>query len=235
MDPITYSVTIKNGSGDTSGPRSYFVYFAAPTITGNSGRAAQPVVFKKFGPLSNGGRATFSYTSELFGYVGNSTSNSASLKSGDTINLDSAVPATITQRGSGGTVLQVKSDTSTGPPSIRDNNYDPDDSPARTFGIYCDSGIAYPNYYTTGLARNLGSVGEAPTMALPAISGQTFTIAPSNTLYIVKGSDNQGTIVTTTATAENSYTLDFAAGRASAVITNITDATGKSGFSVSFS
>ncbi|KAJ9313125.1 hypothetical protein DTO271D3_6554 [Paecilomyces variotii] len=211
MAIVTYNVTIKNGSNDTSTKRRYFAYFAAPAITGNTGRAALPVVCYKTNSLGNGARASFSYTSEIFGYIGRSSSSSSNLKAGDNVTLEDAKPATVSERGNGGKVLQ------------------------RTFTVYCDAGITYPNSYVTGLARNVVNSGETATAALPAISGHTYNIKPNPILYIVQGDDNQGSIVTTTATADNSFSLDFGAGRTSAVVTNTTNADGKSIFSAVFS
>ncbi|KAJ9217897.1 hypothetical protein DTO166G4_288 [Paecilomyces variotii] len=235
MAIVTYNVTIKNGSNDTSTKRRYFAYFAAPAITGNTGRAALPVVSYKTNSLGNGARASFSYTSEIFGYIGRSSSSSSNLKAGDNVTLEDAKPATVSERGNGGKVLQVKLSDDDGQPTIAKNPDDADNAPQRTFTVYCDAGITYPNSYVTGLARNVVNSGETATAALPAISGHTYNIKPNPILYIVQGDDNQGSIVSTTATADNSFSLDFGAGRTSAVVTNTTNADGKSIFSAVFS
>ena len=229
----TFTVTIKNASNDLTSSRRYFVFFKAPAIGGGSGRAALPVVFFKTSALSNGARSQFSFTLDLFGYIGKSSS--ASLKATDNLNLISAVPAKVTERGNGGKVLKVKSNPEDGQPQIVDDPADQDDAPQRAFCIYCDSDIAYPNHYVTGLARNLGDVGEMPTMALPVVSGQTFNITPTRRLVIVKGDDNQGSVVATGATADNSFELEFGAGSTSALVSNTSDVAGKSVFSATFS
>lgn len=238
MAPVTYNVIIKNESNDSASKRNYFAYFAAPTITG-SGRAALPVViFKTTNSLRNRGSDSFSYTSDIFGYVGRSSSSISNLKSGDKITLDDATRASVSQRGNGGKVLQVKLDDDS-QPIIADNPDDADDAPQRTFTVYCDAGIPFPNSYVAGLARKVGdrddTLTETATAALPAISGETYNIQPNATLYIVQGNDNKGFIVTTTATDDNSTRVEFGAGRTSAIVTNTTNTNGKSVFSVAYS
>ncbi|KAF1954373.1 hypothetical protein CC80DRAFT_493854 [Byssothecium circinans] len=184
---MTYTITIENKTGDANQAFSYIAFgFPHPTSAIRGGNGL-PVVFYQSRLLNDEEPASFTISEEVYGFLGNSSQTNATLTYGAIATLTKPLAVTLGGRAGDGTELEAKPNATR--TSVEFKAAGSKQSSLGTFSIIASNALKENNKNVVGLARKVDNV-QKPVSVFPLHPGQTFEIAPVESIYIARNVNN---------------------------------------------
>lgn len=218
---MAYTITIENKTGDANQAFRYIAFGFPHYTTARRGNKGLPVVFYQSRLLNVDEPATFTISEEVYGFLGNSSQTNSTLTAGANVSLMRPLSVTLGDRADNGTELEAKPNAAR--TSVEFKTAGSAQSSFGTFSIIVSNAVKDNNQYVVGLARKVNNVHKSVAV-FGLHPGQTFAIAPVESIYIARDNDTATNTVVDPDNFPIKQRVDLLPDQPNITVTNVASA-----------